>query len=75
MGLSFRLTVSAAPLALQAGRAMYETTLTNAHGETLTCKAGGNNGIVTKYHLRQGFDDGSIEPTVRATSIVSQQRS
>jgi hypothetical protein len=40
-----------------AGCATYETTLTNAQGQTTACKASGKSGIVTGYYLRKGFED------------------
>jgi hypothetical protein len=51
-----RVAVGVAILAL-GGCATYETTLTNAQGQTVTCKASGKNGIVTGYYLRKGFQD------------------
>lgn len=38
-----------------AGCTTYQTTLTNAQGQTVTCKASGKAGIVTGLYLRQGF--------------------
>jgi hypothetical protein len=39
------------------GCATYETTLTDAKGQTMTCKASGKNGLVSGYFLRKGFED------------------
>jgi hypothetical protein len=52
-----RVLLLAALSASLCGCATYETTLTNAQGQTATCKASGKNGIVTGYYLRKGFDD------------------
>ena len=41
--------------ALVVGCATYEETLTNAQGQTVTCKASGKNGIITGQYLREGF--------------------
>jgi hypothetical protein len=41
---------------LLSGCATYTTTLTNAKGETVACKAQGKDGIVTGYYLRKGFE-------------------
>lgn len=42
---------------LVSGCATYTTTLTNAKGETVTCKASGKDGLVTGYYLRKGFEN------------------
>jgi hypothetical protein len=38
-----------------AGCATYEESITNAQGQTVTCKASGKNGVITGYYLREGF--------------------
>lgn len=48
------LTIAASALAI-SGCATYQTTLTNAKGEQITCKASGKSGIITGLYLRQGF--------------------
>jgi hypothetical protein len=48
------LTISLLTLGI-AGCTTYQTTLTNAQGQTVTCKASGKAGLVTGLYLRQGF--------------------
>ena len=57
MANGIRGTIGVVVVALLASCATYETTLTNAQGQTVTCKASGKSGIVTGYYLRKGFDD------------------
>jgi hypothetical protein len=38
-----------------AGCTTYETKLTNAQGQQITCKASGKAGLITGLYLRQGF--------------------
>lgn len=57
MANGFRALIGVAILAILTSCATYETTLTNAQGQTVTCKASGKSGIVTGYYLRKGFED------------------
>jgi hypothetical protein len=52
-----RLALALIAVFVVAGCATYEETLTNARGQTVTCKASGKNGIFTGQYLRESFDN------------------